>query len=992
MADELGRRQLRLALSMNGGVSLAVWIGGAVCEIDRMRRRDADAEADPFWSTLLTASGYEPEAQVDVMAGASAGGLNAVMLAQAIRTNRPFDTFSVLWETDADIDALVKSPLGSMKTDNDPRAIFRGQYFLEQLTTALREPPGAPPPGPPPAQDLAIFVSATLVRPNEVVFGDAPGDPIRESRSDAYFHVAKRGSESRGLDGFAVDDSIDALASIGRATSSLPFLFEPVEFVRANFGSRLVNAFRADRPDVEIMDGGVVDNVPISRAIRAIYNSRASQPVRRVLLYLHPDPGAAPEPGKQLKDPATAIEVAQSFSGKRSETIREDIELLRDHNANVARRDAEADALLAQLLNGTTNADTRQAAALLAVDGAVAMIVRAATNPAGEMMWHAPQQPRVAPIVDVPGGAARLRLEDALRTEWTKSGGLLLAAGIRNDVATLDRLLYRVQRERPSLALGPVLSALDELRLLCDVVTARQLAAMLVAGEISQHDGPGRVERDAATALGRSRTELASTRVASPLDNATWAALAGWQPIPTPPADATVTLELELVGRLVALLGLIPDLAAADASPAERALSTLRAADPLARWAALGPITAAFMPLHVEPVASDQRIEFVRTAGDVHSPAADAFMALGPIDDYGQRIAGKQLHHLGAFFDTKWRTSDWRWGRLDSVGSLVEAALDSTAIATLRNDPSKVCAQLGVAALPTDDAELKSALVRCRQLQVLNELRRHDGELTKAASPDQPWDELVSGAWFIAWAKHDRRIASLLGTRNLTGVAIRGTITASKAIRKGKPLLWVLGTVLRPVLLAVAGLVLAGRWAVTALACTVCMLAAPRARTDAGEWTLWGIGLGMSLGAALLVELVFRPTRPWWRVVPPYALAIGGAVTGAWFIHRPSLFGGELPIIHWEWIWVEPALAAAVASVALFFWMRWFAAAALTAAVFAWYGWMAHTSAQAAAGLEVAHWPEWWPFHSMWTAWMIAILGVPILIGWMPDRLLRPKS
>ena len=55
------RRQLRFALSMNGGVSLAVWIGGAVSEIDRLRR------GDPFWGPLLDACGYEPNAQVDVM-------------------------------------------------------------------------------------------------------------------------------------------------------------------------------------------------------------------------------------------------------------------------------------------------------------------------------------------------------------------------------------------------------------------------------------------------------------------------------------------------------------------------------------------------------------------------------------------------------------------------------------------------------------------------------------------------------------------------------------------------------------------------------------------------------------------------------------------------------------------------------------------------------------------------------------------------------------
>ena len=30
-------RELRLALAMRGGVSLAVWIGGTCCEIDRLR-------------------------------------------------------------------------------------------------------------------------------------------------------------------------------------------------------------------------------------------------------------------------------------------------------------------------------------------------------------------------------------------------------------------------------------------------------------------------------------------------------------------------------------------------------------------------------------------------------------------------------------------------------------------------------------------------------------------------------------------------------------------------------------------------------------------------------------------------------------------------------------------------------------------------------------------------------------------------------------------
>ena len=87
------------------------------------------------------------------------------------------------------------------------------------------------------------------------------------------------GPASRGLDGFEpshlVKGNVEALALVGRATSSLPGLFEPVEVRAATFGSRLVGGFTRLRDEVEVMDGGVIDNVPISRAIRAIANSPA---------------------------------------------------------------------------------------------------------------------------------------------------------------------------------------------------------------------------------------------------------------------------------------------------------------------------------------------------------------------------------------------------------------------------------------------------------------------------------------------------------------------------------------------------------------------------------------------------------------------------------------------------------------------------------------------------------------------------------------------
>ena len=62
-------------------------------------------------------------------------------------------------------------------------------------------------------------------------------------------------------------------------------------------------------------------------------------------LYLHPDPGGRRGPSAG-RDPTTALQVVQSFFGKRKETIREDIELLRSHNDAVERRRDEGDSLL----------------------------------------------------------------------------------------------------------------------------------------------------------------------------------------------------------------------------------------------------------------------------------------------------------------------------------------------------------------------------------------------------------------------------------------------------------------------------------------------------------------------------------------------------------------------------------------------------------------------------------------------------------------------
>src|SRR5215218_5757787 len=93
--------ELRLALAMRGGVSLAVWIGGAVSEIDLARRADTLARTGPghdFWPQLLAMSDYD-RVVVDVLAGASAGGLNGVLYAASQVYNFQYRAMREVWLT-----------------------------------------------------------------------------------------------------------------------------------------------------------------------------------------------------------------------------------------------------------------------------------------------------------------------------------------------------------------------------------------------------------------------------------------------------------------------------------------------------------------------------------------------------------------------------------------------------------------------------------------------------------------------------------------------------------------------------------------------------------------------------------------------------------------------------------------------------------------------------------------------------------------------------
>jgi hypothetical protein len=94
----LREKELRLALVCYGGISLAVYMHGVVKEVWKLLRasravharqgnaRETLADSEGAYAALLDSLGPQVSVRVlvDIVAGASAGGINGIFLAHAI--------------------------------------------------------------------------------------------------------------------------------------------------------------------------------------------------------------------------------------------------------------------------------------------------------------------------------------------------------------------------------------------------------------------------------------------------------------------------------------------------------------------------------------------------------------------------------------------------------------------------------------------------------------------------------------------------------------------------------------------------------------------------------------------------------------------------------------------------------------------------------------------------------------------------------------------
>lgn len=129
-------KELRLALVCYGGISLAVYMYGITKEIWHFARASRDFHEDAaspgngivgvyidLLKDIQTHADLRTRIVIDVIAGASAGGINGIFLAQAIETGQSLEPLTDLWLNNADVERLL---------DPDARPAARMTKFWAQ--------------------------------------------------------------------------------------------------------------------------------------------------------------------------------------------------------------------------------------------------------------------------------------------------------------------------------------------------------------------------------------------------------------------------------------------------------------------------------------------------------------------------------------------------------------------------------------------------------------------------------------------------------------------------------------------------------------------------------------------------------------------------------------------------------------------------------------------------------------------------------------------
>lgn len=420
-------KELRLALVCYGGISLAIYMHGISKEFlkavraskiyhsrpdvtERQQARFADlagpalrgADTERVYFDLIKAIGQKLDMRllIDVIAGASAGGINGIILGRALAHDLQMDALRDVWFEHADVTELLSTeskagkfskfylrPLfywmgggfgHTSKIEKEAarklsmfvrsrwfKPPFDGEKLLGILFDAIEEmgEPAAPDSSLVPSSlPLELFVTVTdfYGYTHHIPIHDPPIVAEREHRHVLRFLYRRwRNGETRSDFN---RDHVPSLAFAARATSSYPGAFPPAQisevdrmlakrgrawrhktqFLEANF--RPYRLAGLNPMMTSFVDGSVLNNKPFEPAIEAIRTRAAYRDVDRRLIYIDPHPEQiGPPPDGEVPGFFSTIKGAISEI-PRSEPVHDDLSEISAVNTQIRRRKTVVDA------------------------------------------------------------------------------------------------------------------------------------------------------------------------------------------------------------------------------------------------------------------------------------------------------------------------------------------------------------------------------------------------------------------------------------------------------------------------------------------------------------------------------------------------------------------------------------------------------------------------------------------------------------------------
>jgi patatin-related protein len=725
--DPEDREDIRIAVVLNGGVSLAVWIGGVVNEINRLvqSRSDESAQSRPSPSTAESAKVYGSlldlvgaTARADVIAGTSAGGINGAFLAYAQVYGLDLRQLGDLWADLGSFDAMLRE-----SNQRNPESVLRGdEYFLRELAGAFDEfvpeyerrhryvlPELRP---------IDLIINTTLMHGQPKRCTDDFSTEITESVHTGRFRFTRAEHTPPRLDPFREETITRRLALASRCTASFPVAFEPSfapvgksgkDEYHPDMGATAGLPAIATFPQSQyVIDGGVLLNQPVKPALAAIYAQPADRQVRRLLVHVNPDPrspvpseidglvGIGPDSADNPPNLAAVLKAlatlpyAQSVDAELTE-IRETNERVRQYRSerpNVIGTLNEE--LAAQLITEYRTVRSHREA-----DRIYALLAEAADQP--RMWWtrseFATALREVGAYIpaDLPDPDSDLAQWDwgvepvehigAVAVDIFKRAMWLAGP---NDTELRRRL--RGYRRRLHAALAQLRQSLHH-----DEEFWRRWAAQPPLPPAAGSDASERQEQlrawlqdalahwplppdaqEAPAATLPNQLGAVAERIAHILIDA----CDDLRRVTVPPSEgqpaamvANVTHETKLLDKL--LQAVLPD--SQQLSPASL-LRRLLAVE-------VCQLAIAGVPLEVEQEVTLQQVSGF-TPNSFGMPATPT------------KIAGIKLFWFGAFFKKSWRVNDWIWGRLDGATRMVQATLDPARLRQLGLSSEKTYDQL----------------------------------------------------------------------------------------------------------------------------------------------------------------------------------------------------------------------------------------------------------------------------------------------------------